>query len=74
MLALCSLTFSYLEIKDKVGESPEYRPWLWIVWLFVGPTISSISFDWYIFVAVWFPHQTLYAKTNILLDQTSCSV
>ncbi|KAF9017850.1 hypothetical protein BDZ89DRAFT_1094212 [Hymenopellis radicata] len=40
---------NYLEVKDK--EQVEYRPWLWIAWLFLGPTISSISFDWYIFIA-----------------------
>lgn len=44
---------SYLEVRDK--QSVEYRPWLWIAWLLVGPTISSISFDWYIFVAVSLP-------------------
>ncbi|KAF9021407.1 P-loop containing nucleoside triphosphate hydrolase protein [Hymenopellis radicata] len=40
---------SYLENNGR--EPVEYRPWLWITWLFVGPMISSLAFDWYIFIA-----------------------
>lgn len=39
----------YLETK---GEGATVRPWLWISWLFLAPTIGSIAFQWYIFIAV----------------------
>jgi hypothetical protein len=40
---------SYLETR---GEGAIVRPWIWIVWLFVGPIIGSLAFQWYIFIAV----------------------
>ena len=40
---------SYLE---NGGENAIVQPWVWIAWLFVGPTIGSIAFQWYIFIAV----------------------
>ncbi|KAJ7102323.1 hypothetical protein B0H15DRAFT_943257 [Mycena belliarum] len=39
---------SYLENRE---EEPSVKPWFWIVWLFVGPTIGSTAFQWYIFLA-----------------------
>lgn len=42
---------SYLE---HPGEDPAVKPWFWIIWLFVGPMVGSISFQWYIFMAVSF--------------------
>ncbi|KAK0458994.1 uncharacterized protein EV420DRAFT_1541764 [Desarmillaria tabescens] len=40
-----------LHYLETGGKDSLYRPWLWIVWLFVGPITTSISFDWYIFIA-----------------------
>ncbi|KAK0203772.1 hypothetical protein DFS33DRAFT_1431870 [Desarmillaria ectypa] len=40
-----------LHYLETGGKDSLYRPWLWIVWLFVGPITSSIAFDWYIFIA-----------------------
>ena len=28
------------------------KPWVWILWLFVAPTIGSFVFQWYIYIAV----------------------
>ncbi|KAF7369374.1 ATP-binding cassette transporter [Mycena venus] len=39
---------SYLE---NPNEQPAVKPWFWIIWLFVGPMLSSTSFQWYIFLA-----------------------
>jgi len=39
----------YLETK---GENAVVRPWVWISWLFLAPTIGSIAFQWYIYLAV----------------------
>ncbi|SJL07707.1 uncharacterized protein ARMOST_11057 [Armillaria ostoyae] len=40
-----------LHYLETGGKDSLYRPWLWIVWLFVGPITTSIAFDWYIFIA-----------------------
>ncbi|KAK0192579.1 hypothetical protein F5146DRAFT_1040547 [Armillaria mellea] len=40
-----------LHYLETGGKDSLYRPWLWIVWLFVGPITTSITFDWYIFIA-----------------------
>ncbi|KDQ56809.1 hypothetical protein JAAARDRAFT_132140 [Jaapia argillacea MUCL 33604] len=32
------------------GEGAVVRPWVWIVWLSFGPVLSSIAFQWYIFI------------------------
>ncbi|KAJ3799615.1 hypothetical protein GGU11DRAFT_858145 [Lentinula aff. detonsa] len=36
---------------EKKGADTTYKPWVWIIWLLLGPTISSIAFEWYIFVS-----------------------
>jgi hypothetical protein len=52
---------SYLETG---GESAVVRPWVWIAWLFVGPTIGSIAFQWYIFIAVRLSVVKIYSTLN----------
>ncbi|KAJ7153468.1 hypothetical protein C8R43DRAFT_885688 [Mycena crocata] len=32
------------------GEGVSIRPWVWILWLFAGPTMSSLSEQWYMFI------------------------
>ncbi|KAH7927390.1 P-loop containing nucleoside triphosphate hydrolase protein [Leucogyrophana mollusca] len=33
------------------GEGAIFRPWVWVVWLFLGPFLSTVAFEWYIFIA-----------------------
>ncbi|KAJ7169514.1 hypothetical protein C8R46DRAFT_1217207 [Mycena filopes] len=40
-----------LNYLENPNEEPYVKPWFWIVWLFVGPMISSTSFQWYIYMA-----------------------
>ncbi|KAJ6501692.1 hypothetical protein C8R47DRAFT_1193380 [Mycena vitilis] len=40
-----------LDYLENPNEEPAVKPWFWIVWLFVGPMLGSISFQWYIFMA-----------------------
>ncbi|KAF8213507.1 P-loop containing nucleoside triphosphate hydrolase protein [Mycena galopus ATCC 62051] len=40
-----------LDYLEKPGEEPAVKPWFWIIWLFLGPMVSSTSFQWYIFLA-----------------------
>ncbi|KAH8835448.1 hypothetical protein DL96DRAFT_1730898 [Flagelloscypha sp. PMI_526] len=39
---------SYLE---SDGENAVVRPWVWILWIFLGPTIGTMAIQWYIFIA-----------------------
>ncbi|KAJ7750388.1 hypothetical protein DFH07DRAFT_1062096 [Mycena maculata] len=32
------------------GKDATYRPWIWILWLFLGPTMRSITNHWYVFI------------------------
>ncbi|KAH7929355.1 P-loop containing nucleoside triphosphate hydrolase protein [Leucogyrophana mollusca] len=38
----------YLETN---GEGAVVRPWVWIAWLFLGPTVGSLAIQWYTFLA-----------------------
>ncbi|KAI0306147.1 hypothetical protein B0F90DRAFT_1814940 [Multifurca ochricompacta] len=40
---------SYLETR---GEGAVVRPWVWVTYLFLGPAIGTIAFQWYIFISV----------------------
>ncbi|GBE88702.1 ATP-binding cassette transporter abc4 [Sparassis crispa] len=43
-----NLVLSYVEIH---GKDSVVRPWVWISFLFIGPCISTICFQWYIFIS-----------------------
>ncbi|KAG2160129.1 uncharacterized protein EDB93DRAFT_1113551 [Suillus bovinus] len=38
----------YVETK---GERAVVRPWVWISWLFFGPLVGSLAWQWYIYIA-----------------------
>ncbi|KAG1769620.1 hypothetical protein EDD22DRAFT_868510 [Suillus occidentalis] len=38
----------YVETK---GEHAVVRPWVWISWLFLGPFLGSLAWQWYIYIA-----------------------
>ncbi|KAI9449922.1 hypothetical protein BJY52DRAFT_1215702 [Lactarius psammicola] len=38
----------YLETR---GEGAVVRPWVWVAYLFLGPALGTIAFQWYIFIA-----------------------
>ncbi|KAF8058246.1 hypothetical protein FPV67DRAFT_1565726 [Lyophyllum atratum] len=40
-----------LEYVEKKGENATIRPWFWISWLFVGPTVASVVWQRYIYIA-----------------------
>ncbi|KAK0459012.1 uncharacterized protein EV420DRAFT_1642713 [Desarmillaria tabescens] len=35
---------------EKGEEEAQYRPWVWIVWIFLGPTVVSLASEWYLFI------------------------
>ncbi|KAJ8594877.1 hypothetical protein M405DRAFT_759938 [Rhizopogon salebrosus TDB-379] len=49
----------YIETK---GEGAVVRPWVWISWLFFGPIVGSLAWQWYIFIAT----RTLVRTEGIL--------
>ncbi|KAJ6604251.1 hypothetical protein DFH09DRAFT_1300496 [Mycena vulgaris] len=40
-----------LNYLENPAEEPAVKPWFWIIWLFLGPTVGSTAFQWYIFLA-----------------------
>ncbi|KAH9967588.1 hypothetical protein BC827DRAFT_1264378 [Russula dissimulans] len=40
-----------LRYLETHGEGAVVRPWVWIVYLFLGPAIGTICFQWYIFIS-----------------------
>ncbi|KAF8957025.1 multidrug resistance-associated ABC transporter [Flammula alnicola] len=56
--------YQILNYLETGGVGASIRPWVWIIWLFMGPMIQSFSFQWYIFVAT----RTL-ALTEVLVTQ-----
>ena len=43
------VSFRYLE---TAGEGAVVRPWVWVTYLFLGPALGTIAFQWYIFIMV----------------------
>ncbi|PBK89773.1 P-loop containing nucleoside triphosphate hydrolase protein [Armillaria gallica] len=35
---------------EKGEEGTQYRPWVWIVWIFLGPTFVSLASERYLFI------------------------
>ncbi|EGO28521.1 hypothetical protein SERLADRAFT_354415 [Serpula lacrymans var. lacrymans S7.9] len=50
---------SYLE---SGGEGAVVRPWVWICLLFLGPLVTSLAMDWYLYIST----QTLVRTEGIL--------
>ena len=61
----CDFLIHYFPSYLETGGADTYiRPWFWIFWLFGGPTIRNICYQWYIFIAT----RTL-VRTEGLLTQ-----
>ena len=54
----------FLSYLETGGADTSIRPWFWLFWLFAGPTVRNICFQWYIFIAT----RTL-VRTEGLLTQ-----
>ncbi|PPQ75643.1 hypothetical protein CVT26_001623, partial [Gymnopilus dilepis] len=40
-----------LRYMETGGAGATVRPWFWVLWLFFGPMLQSLSFQWYIYNA-----------------------
>jgi hypothetical protein len=67
---------SYLETQ---GEGSVVRPWVWVTYLFLGPAIGTIAFQWYLFISVcdWcsllyqIPHASTLLQTGTIVRVTA---
>ena len=67
---------SYLETK---GEGSVVRPWVWVTYLFLGPAIDTMAFQWYLFISVsdWgyllcqVPHASTLLQTGTIVRVTA---
>ncbi|KAJ7678094.1 hypothetical protein DFH06DRAFT_975898 [Mycena polygramma] len=39
-----------LNYMETNGKDATYRPWIWILWIFLGPTLRSVTNHWYVFI------------------------
>ncbi|KAJ7233850.1 P-loop containing nucleoside triphosphate hydrolase protein [Mycena haematopus] len=39
-----------LNYMETNGKDATYRPWIWILWIFLGPTLRSVCNHWYVFI------------------------
>ncbi|KAF9476113.1 multidrug resistance-associated ABC transporter [Pholiota conissans] len=43
--------YKVLNYLETNGEGQTIRPWIWIIWLFLGPMLQSVCIQWYTFTA-----------------------
>ncbi|KAF7377593.1 p-loop containing nucleoside triphosphate hydrolase protein [Mycena sanguinolenta] len=39
-----------LNYMETNGKDATYRPWVWVLWIFLGPTLRSMCNHWYVFI------------------------
>ncbi|KAK0192566.1 hypothetical protein F5146DRAFT_1040501 [Armillaria mellea] len=49
---------------EKGEEEVQYRPWVWIAWIFLGPTFVSLASEWYLFI-----NTRVRAHSEVLITQ-----
>ncbi|OCH83833.1 P-loop containing nucleoside triphosphate hydrolase protein [Obba rivulosa] len=52
------------------GEGAVVRPWVWISWLFLGPVVGSVTFQWYIFVGSRMTRRAQAILTSLIFDHS----
>ncbi|KAH9939278.1 uncharacterized protein BXZ73DRAFT_99482 [Epithele typhae] len=60
--------YQLLHYLETEGVGAVVRPWVWILWLFLGPTISSFSFQLYIFIQTRSLVRTEAIITELVFD------
>ncbi|KAI9434157.1 hypothetical protein H4582DRAFT_2081171 [Lactarius indigo] len=57
----------YLETR---GEDAFVRPWVWIAYIFLGPTLGTIAFQWYYFVVTGTLVRVSAIVTQLVFEHT----
>ncbi|TCD71270.1 hypothetical protein EIP91_011749 [Steccherinum ochraceum] len=50
------------------GEGAIVQPWVWVLWLLLGPSLGSIAFDWYYYRAGMMVTQNQAVMTQLIFD------
>ncbi|TCD68828.1 hypothetical protein EIP91_009695 [Steccherinum ochraceum] len=50
------------------GEGAIVQPWVWVLWLLLGPSLGSIAFDWYYYRAGMMVTQNQAIITQLIFD------
>ncbi|KAJ6589838.1 P-loop containing nucleoside triphosphate hydrolase protein [Mycena vulgaris] len=58
---------NYLENPNASTDSL-MKPWFWILLLFLGPLVSSLAFQWYIFISTHIMTQTSAIITQLVFE------
>ncbi|KAJ7042972.1 multidrug resistance-associated ABC transporter [Mycena alexandri] len=53
---------------ETQGEGETYRPWVWVLWLFLGPTIHSLGDHWYMYIASRIGVRTEAILTELIFE------
>ncbi|KAF9261735.1 hypothetical protein L218DRAFT_1001520 [Marasmius fiardii PR-910] len=59
---------NYLEQMQYGSSDATIRPWFWIAIMFIGPTVSSVAFEWYIFVSTHMIVQIESILTQVIFE------
>ncbi|EMD39575.1 hypothetical protein CERSUDRAFT_111891 [Gelatoporia subvermispora B] len=55
---------------ESGGTGTVVRPWVWVLWLFLAPTLRSCSFQWYIFTATRMRVRAEAMITSLIFDHS----
>ncbi|KAJ7931122.1 hypothetical protein B0H13DRAFT_2228071 [Mycena leptocephala] len=53
---------------EDPNQASSMKPWFWILLLFLGPTINSLAFQWYIFISTHIMTQTTAIITQLVFE------
>ncbi|EMD39557.1 hypothetical protein CERSUDRAFT_111872 [Gelatoporia subvermispora B] len=59
-----------LKYLETGGVNADVRPWVWIMWLFLSPTLAAIAWQWYIFTTTRMMVRTEAMITSLLFDHS----
>ncbi|KAF9525551.1 multidrug resistance-associated ABC transporter [Crepidotus variabilis] len=59
-----------LNFLEQDDPDVDIRPWFWILWLFMGPALVSLTFQWYIFLGTRALVRTEAILTQLVFDHS----
>ena len=60
----------FLQYVETDGRGATISPWLWVALIFVGPLVSSLSLQWYLYYASAVVYQTEGVLTQLVFDHS----
>ncbi|EMD36164.1 hypothetical protein CERSUDRAFT_84254 [Gelatoporia subvermispora B] len=59
-----------LKYLETGGEGAVVRPWVWVSWLFFGPVIGTVAFQWYVFVGSRMTRRAQAILVSLIFDHS----